>query len=106
MLDAAVRLEVNHWNGAVEPRVVLREVYPLEVDPDALSPHPCECDEAEWWSRFESELTRDLTAQGSAVERSSPYAGLSLHGADGVERKLLIEPPRLHGTAVWRKTRS
>ncbi len=26
MLDAAVRLEVNHWNGAVEPRVVLREV--------------------------------------------------------------------------------
>ena len=30
MLDAAVRLEVNHWNGAVEPRVVLREVYPLD----------------------------------------------------------------------------
>ena len=27
-VDAAVRLEVNHWNGAVEPRVVLREVYP------------------------------------------------------------------------------
>jgi single-stranded-DNA-specific exonuclease len=97
MLDAAVRLEVNHWNGAVEPRVVLREVYPLEVDPDALSPHPCECDEAEWWTRFEAELARDLTAQGSALERSSRYAGLSLHGADGVERKLLIEPPGLHG---------
>ncbi len=29
-VDAAVRLEVNHWNGAVEPRVVLRELYPLE----------------------------------------------------------------------------
>jgi single-stranded-DNA-specific exonuclease len=97
MLDAAVRLEVNHWNGAVEPRVVLREVYPLEVDPDALSPHPCECGEAEWWPRFEAELARDLTGQGSAVERSSRYAGLSLHGADGVERKLLIEPPGLHG---------
>ena len=27
-VDAAVRLEVNHWNGAVEPRVVLRELYP------------------------------------------------------------------------------
>ena len=64
MLDAAVRLEVNHWNGAVEPRVVLREVYPLEVDADALSPHPCDCDEAEWWARFEAELSRDLTGQG------------------------------------------
>ena len=30
-VDAAVRLEVNHWNGAVEPRVVLRELYPLEA---------------------------------------------------------------------------
>ena len=29
-VDAAVRLEVNHWNGAVEPRVVLREIYPHE----------------------------------------------------------------------------
>ena len=29
-VDAAVRLEVNHWNGSVEPRVVLRELYPLE----------------------------------------------------------------------------
>lgn len=65
-LDAAVRLEVNHWNGAVEPRVVLREVYPLEVDADALSPHPCDCEEAEWWARFEAELARDLT------ERASP----------------------------------
>ncbi len=61
MLDAAVRLEVNHWNGAVEPRVVLREVYPLEVDADALSPHPCDCEEAEWWARFEAELGRELT---------------------------------------------
>jgi single-stranded-DNA-specific exonuclease len=116
MLDAAVRLEVNHWNGAVEPRVVLREVYPLDAEADAPSPHPCECDDAEWWSRFEAELARDLTAQrnaaernrciateslhGDGVERSSPDAGVSLHGADGVERKLLIAPPRLHGRAA------
>ncbi len=83
MLDAAVRLEVNHWNGAVEPRVVLREVYPLEVDADALSPHPCDCEEGEWWARFEAELSRALTGQGSAVERSSRYAGASLHGSAG-----------------------
>jgi single-stranded-DNA-specific exonuclease len=84
MLDAAVRLEVNHWNGAVEPRVVLREVYPLDADGDALSPHPCECGEAEWWARFEAELARDLTGQGNAVERDSRYAGAKLHS--GTER--------------------
>jgi single-stranded-DNA-specific exonuclease len=99
MLDAAVRLEVNHWNGAVEPRVVLREVYPLDVETSALSLHPCEREEAEWWSRFETELARDLTAQGSAVERNRRIATESLHGADGVERKLLIEQPRLHSSA-------
>jgi single-stranded-DNA-specific exonuclease len=67
VLDAAVRLEVNHWNGAVEPRVVLREVYPLDADTPALSPHPCECDEKEWWARFEAELARDLTAQSGPL---------------------------------------
>ena len=58
VLDATVRLEVNHWNGSVEPRVVLRELYPLE-EPGAdkpLPPHSCACDEAEWWQRFEAEL--------------------------------------------------
>ena len=28
-MDAAVRLEVNHFNGSIEPRVVLRDLYPL-----------------------------------------------------------------------------
>jgi single-stranded-DNA-specific exonuclease len=62
-VDAAVRLEVNHWNGNVEPRVVLREVYPLEEadlaaegEPPPL--HRCECEEGEWWSRFEAEHRR------------------------------------------------
>ncbi|HVV90640.1 MAG TPA: single-stranded-DNA-specific exonuclease RecJ, partial [Solirubrobacterales bacterium] len=93
MLDAAVRLEINHWNGAVEPRVVLREVYPLKVDADALSPHPCECDEAEWWRRFEAELARDLTDQGNAVERKSGIDRSSLHrsaeSAEGSPRQVV-----------------
>ena len=65
-VDAAVRLEVNHWNGAIEPRVVLRELYPLAgaVDPavgaDGPDPlHTCTCEDAEWWARFEAELGRD-----------------------------------------------
>jgi single-stranded-DNA-specific exonuclease len=68
-VDAAVRLEVNHWNGSVEPRVVLRELYPLEeagpepaADPAAL-PHTCVGTEAQWWTRFEAELDAPLDAE-------------------------------------------
>jgi single-stranded-DNA-specific exonuclease len=84
MLDAAVRLEVNHWNGAVEPRVVLREVYPLDEAPDAVSAHPCAGDEAEWWARFEAELDRDLS-----VERNSRMARGSLHSDAGGSRRMV-----------------
>ena len=60
-VDAAVRLEVNRWNGSVEPRVVLRELYPVE----AL----CRCPESEWWGRFERELRLPLdpSAAGAAA---------------------------------------
>jgi single-stranded-DNA-specific exonuclease len=90
MLDAAVRLEVNHWNGAVEPRVVLREVYPLDAEGDALSPHPCECDDAEWWARFEAELGRDLTAGEDGVAPNSHIARVSRYGdAGGPPRRVV-----------------
>ncbi|MFL5901970.1 MAG: single-stranded-DNA-specific exonuclease RecJ [Solirubrobacterales bacterium] len=63
-VDVAVRLEVNRWNGAVEPQVVLRELYPRDRDEDAL-------DALEWWRRFEDELARDperhLEAQDAEV---------------------------------------
>jgi single-stranded-DNA-specific exonuclease len=69
-VDAAVRLEVNHWNGSVEPRVVLRELYPLEdVGGEAVAGHVCGCEDEEWWRRFEAELERDLatvTERGGA----------------------------------------
>lgn len=71
-VDAAVRLEVNHWNGSVEPRVVLNELYPLEeTETSSVPAHACECAEAEWWQRFEAELARELTgAGGSAIVRT------------------------------------
>ncbi len=52
-VDAAVRLEVNRWNGSVEPQVVLRELYPREALDDEAS-----ADE-QWWQRFERELDTD-----------------------------------------------
>jgi single-stranded-DNA-specific exonuclease len=60
-VDVAVRLEVNRWNGAVEPQVVLREVYPRPANAGLL---PAE----EWWDRFESELARDSPAGVSPGE--------------------------------------
>jgi single-stranded-DNA-specific exonuclease len=59
-VDAAVRLEVNHWNGSVEPRVVLRELYPLDAEGTEAPPlHRCECEDEEWWRRFEAELAAE-----------------------------------------------
>ncbi|HEX4464976.1 MAG TPA: single-stranded-DNA-specific exonuclease RecJ [Solirubrobacterales bacterium] len=54
-VDVAVRLEVNHWNGAVEPQVVLGEVYPRAAEEKVL-------EAAQWWQRFEAELARDPVA--------------------------------------------
>jgi len=81
-VDATVRLEVNQWNGSVEPRVVLRELYPLaggeKPTGDAGAPgHACECEESEWWVRFEAELRRPLPGEDGAtflngVEESRP----------------------------------
>jgi single-stranded-DNA-specific exonuclease len=51
-VDVAVRLEVNHWNGAVEPQVVLGEVYPRPAEEKVL-------EAAQWWQRFDAELARD-----------------------------------------------
>jgi single-stranded-DNA-specific exonuclease len=53
-VDAAVRLELNHWNGSVEPRIVLSELYPHE-------PESAAGDAADWWDRFERELSADPT---------------------------------------------
>jgi single-stranded-DNA-specific exonuclease len=72
-VDAAVRLEVNHWNGSVEPRVVLRELYPLEAESEA-SAHLCECEDAEWWRRFEAELRAGIArgAEGAETDPGGP----------------------------------
>jgi single-stranded-DNA-specific exonuclease len=58
-VDVAVRLEVNQWNGAVEPRVVLRELYRREAAAAELAA-------VEWWGRFEVELARDPAEWGAS----------------------------------------
>jgi single-stranded-DNA-specific exonuclease len=60
-VDVAVRLEVNRWNGAVEPQVILRELYPR-----AAEEAPAEAEE--WWRRFEAELARDPAGEPVSVD--------------------------------------
>jgi single-stranded-DNA-specific exonuclease len=96
LLDASVRLELNHWNGSVEPRVVLRELHPLEEPeadgPDAappVLPHACTLDESAWWTRFEAELSTDLTAETAKTVPERPF----LRSRDGGRRRVGREAP-------------
>jgi hypothetical protein len=69
-LDVSLSLEVNHWNGAVEPRVVLGELYD---DPrpavQAADPWP---DERQWARRVEAELGRRLEPSSHAGAHRAP----------------------------------
>ena len=71
--DLAVRLEVNHWNGAVEPRVVLDRLYPIESgEGDGGCSHPVGAEE--WLRRFGAELEAPLDGPAVRVESSVPPA--------------------------------
>jgi single-stranded-DNA-specific exonuclease len=53
-IDAAVRLEVNRWNGAVEPRLVIRQTRPTRPAPIDVIGEP------DFAPGVIAELTRDL----------------------------------------------
>jgi single-stranded-DNA-specific exonuclease len=85
-LDLSIELEVDRWNGAEQPRVVVRELYPLAgpADPDAgrgpCSDH-CPAPDPEWWERLEREMTR--------VVEGSPGALLDVRPADSGRRETI-----------------
>jgi single-stranded-DNA-specific exonuclease len=92
-LDLSVELEVDRWNGAEQPRVVVRELYPLEAaEPDPAS-RPCgagcPAPDDEWWARLDHELTR--------VAEGGPGALLDVRAPDGPRRELI---DRRGGAAV------
>jgi single-stranded-DNA-specific exonuclease len=83
-LDLSVELEVDRWNGAEQPRVVVRELYPL-TGPTAedQSPVPCgdhcPAPDAEWWERVENEL--------AGIARGRPGALLDVRAAEADRRE-------------------
>jgi single-stranded-DNA-specific exonuclease len=93
-LDMSIELEVDRWNGAEQPRVLVRELYPLAspTDPETKPRpcgDPCPAPDAEWWERLERELAR--------VADGSPGALLDVRPADSTRREAI---DRRGGAAV------
>ena len=63
-VDVSVKLELNEWNGAVEPRVVLGGLYPHPATdpavPGSEAGGAAGIGEQEFWRRHDAELGRDL----------------------------------------------
>ncbi|HEU4906351.1 MAG TPA: DHHA1 domain-containing protein [Solirubrobacterales bacterium] len=91
-VDAAVRLEVNRWNGSVEPRLVLRELYPHEPAASEATAEAVEAETAaseEWWRRFETELATDPAR--------SPFVDLSATNSERAEVRPRSSPAAVVG---------
>lgn len=87
----SLRLEVNHWNGATEPRVVLGTLYAAgtpAADAEARRAQgPAgELDDGEWWHRFEAELARPLEQPSQPSQAATPRARETIdrRGASGL----------------------
>ena len=65
-LDVSLRLELNEWQGAVSPRVVLGRALPRAADaPERLRPTPSPGEE-EWTRRLDAERERPLDRLAAA----------------------------------------
>jgi single-stranded-DNA-specific exonuclease len=87
--DIAVRLEVNHWNGAVEPRAVLADAFAREPSPDGGEGHGHRCAAAPeelWWGRFAAELEREPAAAAGGSREGEERRVLDARGTSAVAR--------------------
>jgi single-stranded-DNA-specific exonuclease len=77
-VDATFALERNAWNGAVEPRLVLRAARPCEPDPIEVLGEP-----ARWWEAVLAELDAPLPPWPPEGQDSpaAPAGGPALGGA-------------------------
>jgi single-stranded-DNA-specific exonuclease len=92
-LDLSIELEVDRWNGAEQPRVVVRELYPLAGPADQGWParcgDHCPAPDDEWCERLELELAR--------LAEGRPGALLDVRPAEGPRRQAI---DRRRGAAV------
>ena len=80
-MDLSVELEVDRWNGAEQPRVVVRGLYPLGGGDTESSPcgDGCPAGDDEWWERLEAEMER--------VAAGQPGALLDVRAPEGARRE-------------------
>ena len=86
-LDVSVKLELNEWNGMVEPRVVLGDLYPERSRETPSEPPPPSDDE--WWRRLEAERAAPLDEWPPHPTDEAPSADrrrrvIDRRGASGV----------------------
>jgi single-stranded-DNA-specific exonuclease len=86
-VDLSIELEVDRWNGAEQPRVVVRELYPLasraaeDAKPAPCGDH-CPAPDPEWWERLERELARVAEGRPGALLDVRPEAALRREAID------------------------
>ena len=85
-VDAAVRLEVNRWNGSVEPRLVIQNCRPTRPAPIDVIGEP------EFAAGMLAEIARDLTTWGDAPPPppgglAAPLAGAILQARNVSDRR-------------------
>ncbi|MGI8460800.1 MAG: single-stranded-DNA-specific exonuclease RecJ [Solirubrobacterales bacterium] len=82
-LDVSVKLELNHWNGSIEPRVVLRELYGQSSETAETADCSMAASADEWWDRFEAELEDEL-APMAPLAVASARTVVDRRGVSGV----------------------
>ena len=96
-LDVSVKLELNEWNGAVEPRVVLEHLYPratAQPAPPGASPNDRSASAAaaqeagigaeEFWRRLDAELQSGLAWPPPVPATVGRRERIDRRGASGV----------------------
>lgn len=67
--DVVAELGINHWNGSIEPRLLVSEVLPTP-EPDELAT----CEESEWWERFEAAMEAGARPREGVSETEISFA--------------------------------
>jgi single-stranded-DNA-specific exonuclease len=95
--DLVARLEANEWQGAVEPRLVLQSLHPVEPDPAAQGENGCRGEEdaaqgcaacacrargSEWWKAVLLELDTDVAQVETAAARGAFSHRLGTEGEE------------------------
>jgi len=80
-VDVSVKLELNEWNGAVEPRVVLGELYRRDQEVEAGELALVYPDADEWRRRFDAERAAPLG------DESPPPATAEVSAREVVDRR-------------------